>query len=148
MTSRRYAFTSWVRPQCDTDTFKYICYGEELTPSTNKFHFQGYLELNAPARISAVKKYLKDNSVHLEKAKGTKEQNIQYCRKDGKFFEYENGLEKSITSSPVTICHRCNTLSGAYDSIISVKCPLHRKISSKEFKAMKKFMFDTFGGDV
>lgn len=126
MTSRRYCFTSWVKPQCNPDIFKYMCFGEEICPSTLKLHFQGYLELYSPARISAVKKYLKDDTVHLEKAKGDKEQNRAYCRKDGEFVEYVKGIEISVTSIPVTPCDACDILSSAYGFVCY--CRIHRPL--------------------
>lgn len=70
----------------DFDTWDalYKCYGieegEEGTP-----HMQGYIVLKGQQRLSAMKKLHK--KAHWETAKGTTEQNIEYCSKDGDFYE-------------------------------------------------------------
>lgn len=61
--------------------FKYIIgreVGEKGTP-----HLQGYLEFEDRVRPMGVFKEYKN--IHWEKRKGTKEQNIKYCSKDGNF---------------------------------------------------------------
>lgn len=74
-----------------TNTFKYWCFGvevgEEGTP-----HLQGYFEFpnKQPMRISAAQNKLVSiglDGCHIEAAKGTAEQNITYCSKDGSFYE-------------------------------------------------------------
>lgn len=51
--------------------------GEEGTP-----HLQGYIE--SPVKIRPIEKF-KTTRVHWEKCKGTKDDNIKYCSKDGDF---------------------------------------------------------------
>lgn len=53
--------------------------GEEGTP-----HLQGYFECKSPKKFSMVKRWLGDRA-HIEKAKGSQEQNYKYCTKDGEF---------------------------------------------------------------
>ena len=62
--------------------------GETGTP-----HLQGYFELSRRMRFTAIKKILP--RAHLEKRKGTNEQAITYCKKDGKFTE--QGRQKKNT---------------------------------------------------
>lgn len=61
-----------------------ICYGMEVghlgTP-----HLQGYIEFKNPKKFSTVKNLLGERC-HFEKARGTRQQNIVYCKKDGCFF--------------------------------------------------------------
>lgn len=57
----------------------------ELCPTTSKLHLQGYCEFKRPKRMAAVKRILGD-SVHLEGRKGTREQAIEYCRKESTRF--------------------------------------------------------------
>lgn len=52
--------------------------GESGTP-----HLQGYIEFATPVKFRTIKKILP--RAHLEKAKGNKQQNIDYCSKDGNF---------------------------------------------------------------
>lgn len=112
-TSRNYCFTSWNKLQYDTSKVKYICYGEELCPKTAKLHYQGYVEFYSPLRICAVKKIFNDDTIHLESRKGTKKQAIDYCKKDGKFFEYapsdnSNTKEDANLNMPEVYSSGCN----------------------------------------
>lgn len=55
-------------------------FGEEVGESGTK-HLQGYIE--CPTKIRPIEKFgIKE--IHWEKTKGTREQNITYCSKDGK----------------------------------------------------------------
>lgn len=72
--------------------FKYLCFGEEVGEQGTP-HLQGYVEfLNGNRlRITAVASKLLalglSSQPHVEIAKGTGQQNVTYCSKDGKFFE-------------------------------------------------------------
>ncbi|AGJ74760.1 replication-associated protein [Dragonfly associated cyclovirus 8] len=65
---------------------KYGIFGKELAPTTNTPHLQGYCNLSKPMRFSTIKKHL-HNSIHIEKANGSDEQNKEYCSKSGEIFE-------------------------------------------------------------
>lgn len=65
---------------------KYGIVGKELAPTTGLPHLQGFCTLNKPMRFSAIKKHL-HNSIHIEKANGSDEQNQKYCSKTGDFYE-------------------------------------------------------------
>ncbi|UNY50604.1 replication associated protein [Chifec virus UA13_1880] len=65
---------------------KYGIVGEELAPSTGTRHLQGFCNLSKPCRFNTIKKLLSD-SIHIEKANGSDEQNQTYCRKAGTWFE-------------------------------------------------------------
>lgn len=71
----------------------YLCYGKEIAPTTGMKHLQGYLEMKNQKTISALKKALEINEIHLENAKGNAEQNKAYCSKDNDFVEF--GTPKS-----------------------------------------------------
>lgn len=58
---------------------KYLIAGRETAPSTSQRHYQGYLQLLRRARLSELKKY--SSVIHWEPAKGTAEQNRDYCTK-------------------------------------------------------------------
>lgn len=62
---------------------EWLCYQQELAPSTGQLHIQGCLWLVNRARFSLVKNLFK-GSPHIERARGTPEQNRAYCsKKDG-----------------------------------------------------------------
>ncbi|ADD62451.1 replication-association protein [Human associated cyclovirus 2] len=93
-TVRRFCFTWNDHPveayeKCEKFIEKFCKYGivgEEYAPTTGMPHLQGFCNLNKPTRFSTIKKHL-DNSIHIEKANGTDEQNQKYCSKSGIFFE-------------------------------------------------------------
>lgn len=87
--SRNYCITMFTEPVIPTDTaLRYAIFGEEIAPTTNKTHWQGYIELTKPMRFAAIKKLFNDNTIHIEARKGTREQARDYCKKDNKFTEY------------------------------------------------------------
>lgn len=65
---------------------KYVAYGKEVAPTTGTPYLQGYVVFVANKRLPAVKKILP--SAHWEVAKGSSEQNVAYCSKDGDFTEH------------------------------------------------------------
>lgn len=89
--ARNYCFTSFNLKECEelknSEFTKYITWGEELCPETRKLHYQGYLELSKVFKINALKK-LGAETTHFEIRKGSQDQAIKYCHKDGKFIEH------------------------------------------------------------
>lgn len=87
---RHYCITFFNEPKIEEDLkdyVRYLIYGEEICPTTGKKHWQGYVELTKPCRISMIKKIFNDNTVHCESRQGTRDQARAYCQKDGKFVE-------------------------------------------------------------
>lgn len=66
--------------------YSYLCYGVERCPKTDRIHHQGYVEFPTNKRIAALKKLC--NSIHWEKRKGTCQEAVHYCGKDGAFHEF------------------------------------------------------------
>lgn len=56
--------------------------GKEIAPNTKTKHLQGYIEFKTKNRPSSLKL---NNKIHWEKCKGTAQQNIDYCKKDGDY---------------------------------------------------------------
>lgn len=56
--------------------------GEAGTP-----HLQGYVEFTKRKRLAGVKRVPGFSRAHLELRKGTQEQAVNYCTKDGRYFE-------------------------------------------------------------
>ncbi len=89
---RNFVFTDFVttaehREHILTLKVKYICYGVETCPTTNKPHLQGYCELANAKSLSAIKKIFSAPALHIERRKGTAQQAKAYCQKDGEFHE-------------------------------------------------------------
>lgn len=81
--------------------------GEQGTP-----HLQGYIEFRGKVRpIETLKQF---NKIHWEKAKGTREQNIKYCSKDGDFttnFPFDKPIRRinALKDWQKEICDMVNT---------------------------------------
>lgn len=58
----------------------YLMYQEEVAPTTGTYHFQGYLECDSPRGWSWFSDILE--GCHWTKARGTAQENLEYCTKD------------------------------------------------------------------
>lgn len=65
--------------------FKYMIFGFEVGSDKKTSHIQGYVQMPDTKTLTAMKKWLP--RAHLEIAKGTPQQNIEYCSKDGSYYE-------------------------------------------------------------
>ena len=87
---RNYVFTSFGLTSDELEValphpdVTYICWGEELCPTTGRPHLQGYLELARALGFTRVRAILGDDTVHLGGRKGSSDQAVKYCKKDGK----------------------------------------------------------------
>jgi len=63
------------------DNARFICWQIERCPQTQRKHVQGYVHLKNPRGMSYIKSLIGDRAAHLEIARGTDEQNEQYCSK-------------------------------------------------------------------
>lgn len=79
--SRFFCLTAWIEPEWDKEDMNYLIYQKELCPTTNKEHFQCYVEFYKKKTIMGCKKYF-DNTTHIEIRRGTQEQAIEYCSKE------------------------------------------------------------------
>lgn len=68
------------------ENFKYLIIGFENAPTTGTPHVQGYIQYWDPKTFKSIKAVMPMS--HIEVAKGTPQQNIAYCSKDGVWFEY------------------------------------------------------------
>lgn len=66
---------------------KYIIFGREMGKETSTPHLQGYAELATVARLGRVREILGERG-HYEQRRGTQQQAIDYCKKDGDWEEY------------------------------------------------------------
>lgn len=67
-------------------TFRFMIYGKETGEETGTPHLQGYMEFNAPVYRTTLRKQLQ--RAYLEPAKGSQEENIEYCSKQGQVDEF------------------------------------------------------------
>ncbi len=86
--SRSYCFTKYNNLSIPIVDFKdksqpirYVVYQHELCPITNKEHLQGYVEFKKLMTFKQTKNIFNDQTIHLEKRRGTRDQARLYCMK-------------------------------------------------------------------
>lgn len=65
---------------------RYLCYGREVGSECGTPHLQGFVYFENPRAFNGVRSTLCEGS-HIEACRGTSEQSIAYCCKDGDFVE-------------------------------------------------------------
>lgn len=80
-----------------TAEIPFVIYGREIAPGTGTPHLQGYIELcDRGSTLSAVKKILGIDRIHLEQARGSAHECIVYCSKDGNVFQSGNRNQAKV----------------------------------------------------
>lgn len=108
-TSARYTRWIFVSYKCDDrerftpsdENIRYCVFQEEICPTTQKHHYQGFLQLHRQTDFGTVKKYFTtDPSIHLERCKGTSEQARRYSMKEETRFAgpWETGIWQDAKS--------------------------------------------------
>ncbi len=85
--SRNWCFTDfelldWAEIYRKDEDIRYVCWGEETCPKTNRKHYQGWIQVNNKKRLGGIKKTCQSKKVHLESCRGTEQDNEKYCQKD------------------------------------------------------------------
>lgn len=63
---------------------QYLVFGREVAPTTGMRHIQGYVEFFERIRLPAVRKLISSRA-HCEIARGSPEDSLRYCSKEGDF---------------------------------------------------------------
>lgn len=93
---KNYCFTYYpdnadVLPVLEIENAEYVLMGFEECPKTKKMHYQSFIywtkKITITTCINRLKKHF-NKAVHVEVCKGSIEDNIKYCSKDGKTLEY------------------------------------------------------------
>lgn len=92
---RAFVFTDYVR---DRDfllslPYAYICWGDEICPTTSRPHFQGFIYLKDAKTETAVRKMFQSRHVKPQHEKATNQQSIDYCK--GNYTNHE-GVYKPL----------------------------------------------------
>lgn len=94
MSARKFTITIFNKKidevKFDKSKVKYCILGTEICPKTKKLHLQGYVETWKKIRPTGLKKIYNDNTMHIEFAQASKEDNINYCKKDGNFIIFND----------------------------------------------------------
>ncbi len=71
-----------------SDVIRYICWGNEICPTTGKPHLQGWIQFRFVKRLGRIKRMCGSKSLHLEPMWGREFHNEDYCKKDNDFHTY------------------------------------------------------------
>lgn len=85
------------------DIINYIVIGHEYCPKTNTPHLQGYVQFKNKMRLITIKNKFNERG-HFEKQKGTVEEAINYCKKDGNFYEDGNINKSGVKKCDMVRC--------------------------------------------
>lgn len=150
--NKNYSFTSfnmdidWEHQDIQSidkkNAIKYIIYQGEYTKDMKK-HIQGYIQFHDKKRYEYVKKLLGDTTLHLEPAKGTPQQNKEYCSKTEKdnikqdtFFTYrEYGIIDHIHQGHRTDIQRIKQRIDDGETIKNIQ----RTAENNEFELTLKY---------
>lgn len=69
-------------PEC----IRFMCWGVETCPTTNKIHMQGFVQFTTKRRLKGVQKFF-GHPLHCESIKGHITDNTNYCSKAGHYTE-------------------------------------------------------------
>lgn len=88
--SKNWCFTDfeekdWKKIYNETDEIRYVCWGVEICPKTNKKHLQGWIQVDKKKRIGGIKKVCRSKKIHVEACRGSEGDNEKYCKKDNKY---------------------------------------------------------------
>lgn len=77
----------------DRASTRYLVIGEEVAPTTGTIHYQGFVEYENAATFSQLMERIP--KAHIERAKGSNQQNKAYCTKDNNFIEVGKVVERA-----------------------------------------------------
>jgi len=97
---RRWVFTSYQEapPEWNPEWMSYLLWGNEICPTTQRHHFQGYLETAKKMTWGGILKMPTWDQIHLRSAKGSQESNVLYCSKDGEWMEFGTLMRQGARS--------------------------------------------------
>lgn len=62
--------------------YSYICWGEEVCPTSQRDHFQGFIYLKDAKTFSAARKMMEGRHIEVQDENATNDQSIGYCKGD------------------------------------------------------------------
>lgn len=132
--SRRWCFTEHGESPIlfDASEMNYLVYQKETCPTTNKSHWQGYVEMKKKITLGGIKKKVSNNA-HWEIAKGSAESNKAYCHK-----EQEGSSDKAEYGEPMAQGERT-------DLEAMTKSVLSGEMKVSEILEANPIMYHTYG---
>lgn len=84
---RNWCFTSFRGPIEWRDNMTYLLQGQEICPNTGNLHIQGFVVWKNARYMHGIVNDYRILGIHWAPCRGTPEENITYCKKDGNFTE-------------------------------------------------------------
>lgn len=114
--------TSWEEPKIEShEHINYYCYGEEITPTTDKMHWHIFAQAdNAYGITWFQKKFGLPKGTHVKAMykHGTPEFCRNYCKKDGKFIEWGEMVTQGERTDLKSLKERAHDLS---EDVLDIK---------------------------
>lgn len=83
---REWSITAWKEPVFDEKQMKFLVYGEETCPETQKLHYQTYVYFyNAKSFDQVTSYFFKKGENRIAQSQGSFKENLAYCTKDEKY---------------------------------------------------------------
>lgn len=124
-----------------SNQFRYLCFGKELCPKTQREHHQGWLQFKDHVPLSTCKGRLGVPSVHLEIMRGSCDESERYVTKDGRVTRYGRfvcmGQRTDIDEVRVAISEGGSGLEVA-DSNFPLWCRFRQSFQTYRFLCLKK----------
>jgi len=121
------------------DVVRYLAYGEEICPETEKKHQQGWIQFINPKAFTAVRKLL--GGMHIEACRGSEVQNDAYCSKDSKFKswgEYKAQGHRTDLEAIKKLIDGGKPMINVADSYFSQYVRYHKGFDKYTFLSMKE----------
>lgn len=138
---RNVCFTTYAcdaPPTFNESKMSYLIYGLETCPTTNRRHYQGYVEFKSQIDKSKVLECFP--GAHIERRNGSSTAAAEYCRKEGAFVEHGIISSQGSRSDLHTVAERIST-GAATIADIAVESPgllvqYHRGLQTLESVAL------------
>ncbi len=72
------------------ELIRFIGWGEETCPDTNRKHLQGWIQTFNKKRRGGISKLLGSKKTHIEPMRGTPDDSEKYCKKEGRYRHFGN----------------------------------------------------------
>ncbi len=137
--SKNWCFTAWPGKLPEPAEkvvgveFTYIGWGNEVCPETKKEHYQGFFQLGRKQTFKKLKTFLP--SWHIEVMKGTVDEAVDYCKKEGDFQSF----------GALAVQGKRTDLDAVYASLDAGASELeawqkHSKTFTSNYKAFERYM--------
>lgn len=120
----------------------YLVFGRETCPDSGRRHLQGFVAFKICTKFSTVR--IRLPGAHIEKMRGTPEEALEYCKKDGDYTEY--GALPTVAKAS-DVFKRCTDLAQSGDlESIKMDYPGYYIRYKSSFESMLKFDINELNG--